>query len=252
MNPPTIDPMSLPAGAAAAARQAAELLYAALRPAMTAGDPPAQVTAMWWTAKMLDTIGGGLDSHTVVESERLRERWEEAADLAASIVDEALTVAAVGLSPQQAAERLIRNDASDVLGSATAYTGVIPLIPPDAEETERVLTVTIHDDLDRSLSVTADRGTPPEPRPQTAATLLRTVHHLHRLAATLGGLVLEPAADGVPVCGRPDAEHTCGICQRTVGGDLARTVEVLRPWYRKVTVCSVTCARAAHAGEHTH
>jgi hypothetical protein len=62
--------------------------------------------------------------------------------------------------------------------------------------------------------------------------------------------VLELEADGIPVCGRADKEIICEICQRAVGADLARTIEVTNPWHHQVKVCSVTCARAAHAGEH--
>jgi hypothetical protein len=102
----------------------------------------------------------------------------------------------------------------------------------------------------RTLSVAADGGPAPQLRPHSAATLLRTAHHLHRLAATLGEVVLEPEADGIPVCGRDNEEITCEICQRTVGASLARTVEVTKPWPHNVKVCSVTCARAAHAGEY--
>jgi hypothetical protein len=28
------------------------------------------------------------------------------------------------------------------------------------------------------------------------------------------------------------------ICQSTTGADLARTIEVTRPWHRTITVCS--------------
>jgi hypothetical protein len=63
-------------------------------------------------------------------------------------------------------------------------------------------------------------------------------------------VVLEPEADGVPVCGRDSEEITCEMCQRTAGADVARTVEVAKPWPHNVKVCSVNCARAAHAGEH--
>ncbi len=140
------------------------------------------------------------------------------------------------------------SNTSDMQDIGAAYGGVIELTPPDYPDTSRTLAVTIRGDMLRSLSVTADRGPAPQPRPHTAATLLRTAHHLHRLAAVLGEVVLEPQADGIPLCGRPSDEITCEICQRTVGADIARTAEVTRPWHRTVTVCSVTCARAAHAG----
>jgi hypothetical protein len=65
----------------------------------------------------------------------------------------------------------------------------------------------------------------------------------------LGEVVLEPEADGIPVCGRASEEVSCEVCKRTVGADIARTVDATRPWPRTVRVCSITCARAAHAGE---
>lgn len=68
------------------------------------------------------------------------------------------------------------------------------------------------------LTVTADRGPAPEPRPHTASTVLRAGWHLHQAAAVLGEIAAEPAKDGIPICVRADGD--------------------------------VTRARAAHAGEH--
>ncbi len=170
------------------------------------------------------------------------------AGLASAITDKALAIIATGMTPPQAADWLLDNDASDVLDTATA--GMIDLIPPDYTETGRTLTATIRADQHRTLVVTADRGHAPQPRPHSAVTLLRTAHHLNQLAAVLGEVVLEPAADGIPVCGRHSEEITCEVCQAPVGADLARKVGVTRPWHHDVTVCSVTCARAAHAGEN--
>ena len=240
----------LPDNVASAGRQAAEDLFQALRPAMTTACPSPQVSALWQMAKLLSAVSGGLDFGSVPEVERTRAQWEEAAGLASGIADKALTVIAAGMTPQQAADWRFNIDTSDVLDIAAAFGGVIELIPPDYMDTDQTLTVTIRSDKHRALSVTADRGPAPQPRPHTAATLLRTAHHLHRLAAVLGEVVLEPEADGIPLCGRPGDEITCEICQRAAGADIARTVEVTRPWHRTVTVCSVTCARAAHAGEH--
>ena len=67
----------------------------------------------------------------------------------------------------------------------------------------------------------------------------------------LSEVVLEPEADGIPVRGRASQEITCEICHRAVGADIARTVEVAKPWPRNVKVCSVNCARAAHADPPT-
>jgi hypothetical protein len=251
MNPhPADDDPGLPGHVAAAARQAAEDLYQALRPAMATARPSPQVSALWQIVKMLNAVSGGLDLGSVPEAGRPRARWEETAYLASNIADKALTITADGMTPQQAAGYLL-NNTSDVQDTAAASGGVIELTPPDYPDTSRTLSVTIGGDTLRTLSVTADRGPAPQPRPHTAATLLRLAHHLHRVGAVLSDLVLEPEADGIPICGRSDKQITCEICQRTVGADIARTIEIAKPWLRTVKVCSVTCARAAHAGEHS-
>jgi len=43
---------------------------------------------------------------------------------------------------------------------------------------------------------------------------------------------------------------TCQVCGTTVGADVARRVDRGPTFYPQATVCSVTCARAANAGEH--
>jgi hypothetical protein len=250
MNSHPADGTGLPGHVAAAALQAAEDLYQALRPAMATARPSSQVSALWQIVKMLNAVSGGLDLGSVPEAGRPRARWEEAAYLASNIADTALTITAGEMTPQQAAGYLL-NNTSEVQDTAAASGGVIELTPPDYPDTSRTLAVTIRGDMLLTLSVTADRGPAPQPRPHSAATLLRLAHHLQRTAAVLSEVVLEPEADGVPVCGRGDEEITCEICQRTVGADIARTIEIARPWLRTVKVCSVTCARAAHAGEHT-
>jgi hypothetical protein len=249
MNPHPADGTDLPGHVAAAARQAAEDLYQALHPAMATARPSSQVSALWQIVKMLNAVSGRLDAGSVPEADRFRARWEEAAYLASNIADTALTITAGEMTPQQAADYLL-NNTSEVQDTASASGGAIELTPPDYPDTNRTLSVTIRDDTHLTLSVTADRGPEPQPRPHSAATLLRLAHHLQRTAAVLSEVVLEPEADGVPVCGRGDEEITCEICQRTVGADIARTIEIARPWLRTLKVCSVTCARAAHAGEH--
>lgn len=109
----------------------------------------------------------------------------------------------------------------------------------------------VRDRSTRELTVTADRGPAPTPRPYTAASLMQTTHHLHRLASALGKVVLEPWRDGIPMCGRTDREVTCQVCGATVGADVARRVDAApAPYYPHADVCSITCARAAAAGEH--
>jgi hypothetical protein len=250
MTSPT-SPPALPDDIADAARHAADRLFEALRPVMGTA-APTQITTLWQVVKLLNAVSGGLDSDSTPEADRLRERWEETAALAANITDQALSLAATGMTPQQAADRVIKVDASDVMGTATAHGGVVELTPPDHMDTCRTLTVTIRNDAHYTLAVTADRGPAPHPRPHTPATLLRTAHHLQHLAATLGELILEPETDGTPLCGNPDDDVTCEICQSTTTADVARTVDVTKPWHHQINVCSTTCARAAHAGEHIY
>ena len=100
-----------------------------------------------------------------------------------------------------------------------------------------------------SLAVTADRGPAPEPRPHTASAVLRAGRALSEPAAVLGELVLEQAADSIPLCGWESKEITFEVCQRIVSADTARRVET-GPHGRTADVCSVPCARAAYAGEH--
>ncbi|SNT65874.1 hypothetical protein SAMN05421812_12820 [Asanoa hainanensis] len=245
------DPTALPPRVSSAAHEAAELLFAALGPDMSARPRP-EIEALWFAAKLLAAAAGDLDFPDKPVDEQRRERWEEVASSAAYITDKALTVAAEGLSMERASDRLGNLDAieQEVATTARAYAGVVELTPPDFTDTGRLLTVAIRADLRRTIRVTASRGVNPMPRQHTAATLLRTSHHLHQLGRALGELVLEPVADGIPMCGPAGHEVTCQICARIVGADVARTIEVATPLSRKLTVCSTTCARAANAGEY--
>lgn len=92
------------------------------------------------------------------------------------------------------------------------------------------------------MIVTAGRGDPPRPCCAPAGTFATS-------PKWLGEVVLEPAADGLPAFGSPGRKVTCEVCGRDVPASDDRTVEVTRPYPRKATVCSVTCARAASAGE---
>jgi hypothetical protein len=201
-------------------RQAADILFKALSPARTAGPESAELIALWYMTKMLNAVGDGLNFSSVPEAERPRAQWHEAALNASDIAGKALAIIADSMTPQQAAGWLEDRDAISVGLQAVGCGGTIELIGPDHMETERTLTVTIDGDRLRSLSVTADRGPAPEPRPQTVATLLRIGWLLNQLAAALGELVLELPEDGIPLCGRADEEVTCEVCQRTVGADV--------------------------------
>ena len=245
------DPSALPLRVTLAAHEAAEMLFKALGPEMGA-DPRPEIDALWFAAKLLAAAVGDLDSPDKPAAEQRRERWEEVAADAAIVADKALTVAADGLSLQQASERLLDHDAieQDITGAARAYAGIVQLTPPDFMDTERTLIVTIKADLHRSVSVTADRGAAPQPHEHTAATLFRTSHHLHQLGKALGEVVLEPGPYGIPMCGPASQQITCEICESVVGADVARTLQIGTTIPRQMKVCSTTCARAADAGEH--
>jgi hypothetical protein len=243
----------LPDPVQSAARAAAEMLFAALRPEMSAtADPRPEIAALWQTAKLLRAAAGDLDTPGEPAEQQRRERWEEIAGNAAFVADRALAALAGGLDLKQARDWLLDADIreQDVAGTARAYGGTIELTPPDFEDTSRTLTVTVSAGIGRTISVTADRGAAPQPREHTAETLLRTAHHLHRLGEVLGEVALEPGTYGIPMCGSPDRTITCAICEREVGADVARTIEIDKPWQRTLHVCSTTCARAAAAGEH--
>ncbi|MGH3190681.1 MAG: hypothetical protein ACRDOL_26155, partial [Streptosporangiaceae bacterium] len=135
----------------------------------------------------------------------------------------ALNGIAAGKTAEQAADWIAEHNygESEAWQTATAYSGTLEMIPPDHGDTARILTVAF-DVMARctpaqhvpALSVTVDRGPSPEPRPHTATTVLRAGWHLAQLAAVLGEIVIEPAADGIPLCGREDREVTCEVCGR--------------------------------------
>ena len=244
-------PTGLPAHLTTAARHAAQILTDALTPDMRVEAPPADVLALWKVAQLLHAVAGDLDAGLPVD-ERVRARWDEAAAQAAGVVDQALAVSVAGLDLDQTRDRLMDAEADGYeSGDALGYSGVVELVPPDFDLTERRLMVSIHADQHRrTLEVTADRGPAPVPRAHTPATLTRTAHHLHQLAKVLGDVVLEPVTDGIPLCGSADEPVPCQICHRVVGADTARAVRTTSG-PDLVRVCSLTCARAAAAGEHT-
>jgi hypothetical protein len=170
----------------------------------------------------------------------------------------ALNGIAAGKTPEQAADWVAEHNygESEAWQKATAYSGTLEMVPPDHGDTARILAVAF--DLMAHytpaqqvlpLSVTADRGPAPEPRPPTASTVLRAGWHLAQLAAVLGEIVIEPAVDGIPLCGREDREVTCEVCGRDVSAAIARRVQT-GPYGSTADVCSTPCARAASAGEH--
>jgi hypothetical protein len=260
-NPPA-NPLGLPASTASAVRQITDDLFRALHDPMIAdypGELPA-VRALWWITKMLNAITGSYDSFgDIPEADLPRAQWEEVLANTGDVAAIALNGIAAGKTPEKAADWIAEHNygESEAWQKATAYSGTLEMVPPDHGDTTRILSVAFdvmaHYTPSQHVpapSVTADRGPAPEPRPHTASTVLRAGWHLAQLAAVLGEIVIEPAADGIPLCGREDKEVTCEVCERDVGADVARVVQADRPWHHEIRVCSVPCARAASAGEH--
>lgn len=245
-------PGTLPPEVAAAAKLAADTLFNGLHEHVARdSNPPREIRMLWQTAKFLNFASGQDGTgNSVPEARRHYCQWSGIAEEAADVVSDALAIAAAGMTAADAAKEV---EEADILAvdepAAWATTATVELVPPDYDDTMRTLKVDISGSPDRALSVTSDRGPAPVPRPWAPAALLQAAHHLRCLAALLGGTVLEPWEDGVPACGDPDRQYDCAVCTRTVGGDVARIVQAGPPDYRKVTVCSVQCARAAHAGE---
>jgi hypothetical protein len=256
------NPLGLPASTAEAVRNITEDLFRVLHDPMIDDSPgtlPA-VRALWWITKMLNAITGSYDSFgDIPEADLSRAQWEEVLANAGDVAAIALNGLAAGKTPEEAASWIAERNYSDSEAwyTATACSGTLEMIPPDHGETGRILTVAFDmmahytpTQQVSPLAVTADRGPAPEPRPHTASTVLRAAWLAHQLAAVLGEIVVEPAADGIPLCGREDREVTCEVCGRDVSAAIARVVQVTQPWDHQVRVCSVACARAASAGEH--
>lgn len=254
------NPLGLPASTASAVHKITGDLFRALDGPMTAdypGELPA-VRALWWITKMLNAITGSYDSFGDIPAADLpRAQWEEVLANAGDVAAIALNGIAAGKTPEEAADWIADHNysESEAWHKATAYSGTLEMVPPD--DTARILTVAFdlmahYTPTQRvsALAVTADRGPAPEPRPHTASTVLRAGWHLAQLAAVLGEIAIEPAADGIPLCGPESKDVTCEVCGRDVGADVARVVQADQPWHHEIRVCSVPCARAASAGEH--
>jgi hypothetical protein len=123
----------LPDSVAAAARQAADILFHALSPARASQPESAELTALWYMTKMLNAVGDGLDFSSVPEAERPRAQWHEAALNASDIIGKALAIIADGISAGWLEER----DALSVGLEPAGCGGTIEMIGPDHMETER-------------------------------------------------------------------------------------------------------------------
>jgi hypothetical protein len=187
----------LPADVVVAVRQLADQLHNALHAEMLHADPAPEVALLWQAAKLINGAAGGLDFGEPTDaSDRHFVQWYDVADMASDIANAALGIAAAGMSTAEAVRRVESADVDAVDGfdSAAAFAATVEVTPPNYDDIPRTLTVSIAGDPGRTLSVTAERGPAPQPRPYTAATLLRVAHHLHRLGAVLGDVVEADAA----------------------------------------------------------
>ena len=94
----------LPDEVAAAARQAADILFAALSPARARDPESPGLSALWDITKMLNALSGGLDGfRDVPDDGPHRSQWYETLLQAEGIANRALTQIAADLTPGQAA-----------------------------------------------------------------------------------------------------------------------------------------------------
>ncbi|WP_207921361.1 hypothetical protein [Micromonospora sp. KC721] len=117
-------------------------------------------------------------------------RWSEVAFNASDIADTALRIAGSDMSLPDAVAHVERADviALDVpFNAATAFAATVELTPAhDGEDYAPPVTVTVAGDPERTLTVPGGAS----PRPYTAGQLLRVAHHLDRLGAALGDVVI--------------------------------------------------------------
>lgn len=231
-------------------RAHAEALFAAIGPTMGGEAPDPAAGLLWQATKLIDFAAqaasgvGGDDAPD----------WLDVADEAAAVGEQALRLAGASMSVEQAAREIENREFSEMeLGDrALAIAATASIMPPDAPHTSRTLTVAVSGEPTKAVTVRADRGPDPQPQPHTAVSLLRVGYALARLGEALGPLAVEPNRDGFPMCGPASRHVECEVCQTRIGADVARQVYDRTDFYRLTTVCSVTCARAASAGEHQH
>ncbi|MEU7802560.1 hypothetical protein AB0B10_25200 [Micromonospora arborensis] len=187
------EPEGLPADVAERVRALADQLHDALRNEMVREHPAPEVRALWQAAKMVNAAAGGLDNHVEPETTVHTSRWVEVAFNASDIADTALRIAGSGMSLADARAHVERADINTLdvpFNAATAFAARVELIPAhDGEDYAQPVTVAVTGDPERTLTVAGELS----PRPYAAAgQLLRVVHHLDRLGAALGDVVIAP------------------------------------------------------------
>ncbi|WP_050591884.1 hypothetical protein [Salinispora fenicalii] len=177
----------LPEDIATQVRQIAEQLHDVLVKQMAVADPAPEAQLLWQAAKLVNTAAGGLDSATGSPADQRFSRWWDVANIGSDIAGTAMQIAGQGLAVEHAAAEAELFGSMDAGFTTTMGTAIVQLYPK-AEESQ-TLTVNVDADPLHPLTVTADKGTAPTPRPYTAASLLRVDHAMRRLGQALGDVV---------------------------------------------------------------
>lgn len=178
----------LPEDIATQVRQIAEQLHDVLVKQMAVADPAPEAQLLWQAAKLVNGAAGGLDSATGSPSDQWFSRWWDVADIGSDIADTAMQLAAQGLTVEHAAAQAESFGVLDTGFTTTIGAATVRLYPKDEESTQ-TLTVGVDADPLHPLTVTADHGAAPMPRPYTPASLLRVDHAMRRLGQALGDVV---------------------------------------------------------------
>lgn len=191
---------TLPVDVAASVHQLAEQLHQVLREQMVREEPTAEAALLWRTAKLLNTAVGALGYTTEDSPNPHTAQWVDAAELASDIADAALGIAAAELTLSEAVRQVEKTDVDLVdlgLSPATAFSGTIEVTRnPNLDAlVDDVVVVQVAGGPDRALTVAGPATGHGQPQ-HTAATLLRTAHHLHRLGDALGQALSSDHTDG--------------------------------------------------------
>ncbi|WP_047892795.1 hypothetical protein [Micromonospora sp. RV43] len=178
----------LPDDIATQVRQLAEQLHDVLGKHMSVTDPVPQAQLLWQAAKLINTAAGGLDYATGTPADQRFSRWWDVADIGSDIAGTAMQIAAQGLTVEHAAAQAESFGALDAGFTTTIGAATVRLYPKDEESTQ-TLTVSVDADPLHPLTVTANHGTAPTPRPYTPVSLLRVDHAMRRLGQALGDVV---------------------------------------------------------------
>ncbi|MEV0453830.1 hypothetical protein [Catellatospora methionotrophica] len=177
--------------------------------------------------------------------------WFEAAGVSMSNALTALEIAAQGLSIEQAKMRVSVDDrigGGYVRGDDLVRDATVAVELHDSPRDRRLITVAIEGRRTWEMAAFNAGEVAPTLRRHDPTTLLQTEVLVRHLGALLAKMLRESEADGVDVHIALHQEARCAVCQTSMRYR-ARRVYIGPHYDRAVEVCSVTCARTAHAGE---